>query len=72
MSRQACNLPLRVMKTKEERGFANAICFLTDASVTQSAMEEVLASDMQGGYSLRGTISAAFRGSRYLPGGSNP
>ncbi|OTA54656.1 hypothetical protein K449DRAFT_389117 [Hypoxylon sp. EC38] len=47
---------------------------LDDASVTQSALEEALASKMQDGTigSLRGTISAAFRGSRYLPGKSNP
>ncbi|KAI0838329.1 hypothetical protein F5Y06DRAFT_296870 [Hypoxylon sp. FL0890] len=46
---------------------------LDDASVTQSALEEALASKMQDGTigSLRGTISAAFR-SRYLPGKSNP
>ncbi|KAI5867613.1 hypothetical protein GGS23DRAFT_186000 [Durotheca rogersii] len=42
---------------------------LDDASVTQSALEEALASKMQEGTvgSLRGTLSAAFR-SRYLPG----
>ncbi|KAI1408550.1 hypothetical protein F5Y13DRAFT_172244 [Hypoxylon sp. FL1857] len=46
---------------------------LDDASVTQSALEEALASKMQDGTigSLRGTISAAFRSSRYLPGGTN-
>ncbi|XXH02674.1 hypothetical protein Hte_009056 [Hypoxylon texense] len=47
---------------------------LDDTSVTQSALEEAFASKMQDGTigSLRGTISAAFRGSRYLPGKSNP
>ncbi|KAI6085296.1 hypothetical protein F4821DRAFT_241200 [Hypoxylon rubiginosum] len=47
---------------------------LDDASVTQSALEEALASKMQDGTigSLRGTISAAFRGSRYLPSKGNP
>ncbi|KAI1309658.1 hypothetical protein F5Y03DRAFT_392946 [Xylaria venustula] len=43
--------------------------FVTDASVTQSALEEALASRMQDGgtiSSLRGTISNAFR-SRYQP-----
>ncbi|KAK6952069.1 hypothetical protein Daesc_006598 [Daldinia eschscholtzii] len=47
---------------------------LDDTSVTQSALEEALASQIQHGTmsNLRGTISAAFRGSRYLPGNSNP
>ncbi|KAL7621137.1 hypothetical protein AAE478_008453 [Parahypoxylon ruwenzoriense] len=42
---------------------------LDDASVTQSALEEAIASKMQDSTisSFRGTISAAFR-SRYLPG----
>ncbi|KAI2617159.1 hypothetical protein GGR54DRAFT_216468 [Hypoxylon sp. NC1633] len=46
---------------------------LDDASVTQSALEEALASKMQDGTigSLRGTISAAFNRSRYLPSKSN-
>ncbi|KAI1466541.1 uncharacterized protein F4812DRAFT_82724 [Daldinia caldariorum] len=47
---------------------------LDDTSVTQSALEEAFASQIQHGTmsNLRGTISAAFRGSRYLPGNSNP
>lgn len=38
----------------------------TDASVTQSALEEALASKMQGGNTIGSTISNVFR-SRYLP-----
>ncbi|KAI1392368.1 uncharacterized protein F4822DRAFT_425577 [Hypoxylon trugodes] len=48
---------------------------LDDASVTKSALEEALASQMQDGTigSLRGTISAAFSRSRYhLSGKGNP
>ncbi|KAI2466742.1 hypothetical protein F4781DRAFT_338147 [Annulohypoxylon bovei var. microspora] len=46
---------------------------LDDTSVTQSALEEALASNMPDGTiaSLRGTFSAAWR-SRLLPGKSNP
>lgn len=39
---------------------------LDDASVTQSALEEALASKMQGGGTIGSTISNVFR-SRYLP-----
>lgn len=39
---------------------------LADASVTQSALEEALASKMQGGNTIGSTISNVFR-SRYLP-----
>lgn len=40
-----------------------------DASVTQSALEEALASHMKGAASSRFSISGAFR-SRYAPGGN--
>lgn len=39
---------------------------IADASVTQSALEEALASKMQGGNTIGSTISNVFR-SRYLP-----
>jgi hypothetical protein len=39
---------------------------VADASVTQSALEEALASKMQGGNTIGSTISNVFR-SRYLP-----
>ncbi|KAF3768758.1 hypothetical protein M406DRAFT_337121 [Cryphonectria parasitica EP155] len=40
---------------------------LDDASVTQSALEEALASNMQGGNTIGSTISNVFSRSRYLP-----
>lgn len=48
--------------------FVNLFLSLTDASVTQSALEEQLLSHMQhqGGLSKMSTISQALR-SRYLP-----
>lgn len=44
----------------------HADLFVADASVTQSALEEALASKMQGGNTIGSTISNVFR-SRYLP-----
>lgn len=46
--------------------FRNADLRAADASVTQSALEEALASKMQGGNTIGSTISNVFR-SRYLP-----
>lgn len=55
-----------VSQLEETHMSHNADLAVADASVTQSALEEALASKMQGGNTIGSTISNVFR-SRYLP-----
>ncbi|ROV88080.1 hypothetical protein VSDG_09350 [Cytospora chrysosperma] len=58
--------PLSPRRTSELKGKGYSREGSDDASVTQSALEEALASKMQGGNTIGSTISNVFR-SRYLP-----